>query len=177
MEIRVLFPIHKHRAFLALLFVCFLMPTAALAQRVSFGAKGGFFFTNPTLEYSTDKESRAYLVGPSIEFRLPANFAAEIDALYQRTGYSVFIPNPTPSGSWNPGPYVDRFRGNSVRFPVLGKYYFGAKERGCRPFVGTGYLFETAWMHEDFSAATGHRISDFRLPRRHGRSRCRRVAP
>ena len=55
----------------------------ASAQAVSLGVKGGIRFTDAS---GGQDESRPYIVGPSIEFRLPAHFAIEVDALYQRIG-------------------------------------------------------------------------------------------
>src|SRR4051812_25229176 len=108
----------------------------ASAQLVSVGVKGGVSITSP--ERYND-ESRRYIVGPSVEFRLPYRFAAEIDALYSRTGTSSrFIYSGEFSGM--PGSTTDfriRTRGNSWEFPVLGKYYFTSRQHAVQPFVGT----------------------------------------
>jgi len=67
---------------------------SAGAQLVSVGVKGGVLITNPA---RYNDESQRYIVGPSVEFRLPFRFAAEIDALYTRTGTSTrfLIPDGT----------------------------------------------------------------------------------
>jgi hypothetical protein len=78
-------------------------------------------------------ESPPYTVGPSVEFRLPAGFAIEIDALYRRlglrdSGLTVFTEYDA---------FTDRWRGNAWEFPLLPKYYFRRRER-WQPFVGAG---------------------------------------
>jgi hypothetical protein len=55
----------------------------ASAQAVSIGIKGGIPIGGTI---GQQDESRPYIVGPSIEVRLPAGFAIEVDALYRRIG-------------------------------------------------------------------------------------------
>jgi len=131
----------------------------AQAQAVSIGVKGGLPLAD--LPSGGQNESRLYLVGPSIEVRLPAGFAIEASALYRRIGssarfgllgISVLDPiNPAPTGAQGPivVAYTDRQRGNSWEFPVLGKYYFRRRVLGWRPFLGTGYAFRTVGFHND----------------------------
>ncbi len=64
----------------------------ALAQPVSIGVKVGVPITDAfetakgnSASYATN--TKRYLVGPSIQFNLPARFSVEIDALYKRLGY------------------------------------------------------------------------------------------
>jgi hypothetical protein len=78
-------------------------------------------------------ESRPYTVGPSVEFRLPAGFAIEIDALYRRLG--LRDSGLTAFTSYDA--FTDRWRGNAWEFPLLGKYYFRKRER-WQPFAGAG---------------------------------------
>jgi outer membrane protein W len=81
----------------------------------------------------------------SIEIRLPARFAVEADALYQRLGtstsYSVTIP---PMNL-----FESRARANSWEFPLLMKYYFRPQSESWQPFVGTGFAFRTISLHDD----------------------------
>src|SRR5271163_3902273 len=111
---------------------------AASAQLVSAGALGGVRLTD-VFDYSD--ESRIYDVGGSVEFRLPAGFAVEADALYQRMGesYSFFEANGTLSSAFS-----SRERANVWEFPLLGKYYFRPRSAAWRPFVGAGFAFRTA---------------------------------
>jgi hypothetical protein len=123
----------------------------ASAQLVSIGAKAGI----PFLEQNRGgDESRPYIVGPSIEFRLPAGFAIEVDALYRRVGNTIaftFGGNVTPLTAPFIASYIDRQRGNYWEFPMLGKYYFRPRTTAWQPFVGTGWAFRTVGFHEDIS--------------------------
>jgi opacity protein-like surface antigen len=64
---------------------------------------------NP-LRYVAD--THRYTVGPYVEFRLPAGFAIEFDALYKSYEYRVAMPVPaqTSASSWE--------------FPLMGKWKF-----------------------------------------------------
>jgi len=126
----------------------------AFSQLVSIGAKGGIPFLAPN---QGGDESRPYIVGPSIEFRLPVGFAIELDALYRRVGNTsffgfrsntVFIPPLTPPYVSS---YLDRQRGNYWEFPVLGKYYFRPRTTAWQPFIGTGWALRTVAFHNDIS--------------------------
>ncbi|MGH9614319.1 MAG: hypothetical protein ACRD4P_14695, partial [Bryobacteraceae bacterium] len=78
----------KHVLFLLTMLVA---GNVASAQTISIGVIGGVSLLAPA---SSRDESRRFIVGPSIEFRLPAGFAIEADALYQRIGNSTGISNP-----------------------------------------------------------------------------------
>src|SRR4051812_31923333 len=126
--------------------------TAAAQQFVSVGVKGGISLTEHRDLYND--QAKNYVVGPSIEFRLPFRFAAEIDALYMRVGSSYTISLPPGTGAPS-GPITTlsrRERGNAWEFPVLGKYYFTERGSRLRPFLGTGYSFRTTWFHDDFQS-------------------------
>lgn len=124
---------------------------AAWPQAVSFGVKGGV----PIGDLNANRdESRPYIVGPSVEIRLPANFAIEIDALYRRVGNSLAYPTP-----W--GAVFNRDRGNSWQFPFLGKYYFRSASEGWQPFVGTGWSLRETWVHSDGSSPQAYHF-DYR---------------
>jgi hypothetical protein len=136
---------------------CFAMiaaaPVASAQDKlVSFGALGGVPFLN---QNQGGDESRRYIVGPSVEFRLPAGFAIEVDALYRRIGNSsmfdilggaMLINLPAVTSE------VNRQRGNYWQFPVLGKYYFRPRSAAWRPFIATGWSLRTVAFHEDVSA-------------------------
>ena len=124
----------------------------ASAQLVSIGVKGGVPFLD-TNEHGD--ESRPYIIGPSVEIRLPAGFAIEVDALYRRIGDTLGFNassigaglNVIPSTSF----YIDRQRGNDWEFPFLGKYYFRPRTAGWQPFLSTGWALRTVSFHQDIS--------------------------
>jgi hypothetical protein len=70
------------------------------------------------------------MVGPTVDIRLPKRFSVEVDALYQRFGFS---------GNDVEGHYFAyvRERTNSWEFPVILKYHLPV--RLMHPFVGIGY--------------------------------------
>jgi hypothetical protein len=121
-----------------LLVLIAITAAAGFAQTVSVGVTGGVPLlygvpSTPDALVSATDESRPYVVGPSIQLALPHGFAVELDALYRRlgereSGVTAFPTNVNSS---------DRWRGNAWEFPILGKYYFGKRER-WQPFVGTG---------------------------------------
>jgi hypothetical protein len=130
---------------LSLLFALVLIATgSASAQLISVGALGGVHLTDV---FNYDDESRRYVVGGSVEVRLPAGFAIEADALYQRIGDTstlfAFLPPPFFS--------ISRERGNDWEFPLYAKYYFRPHTASWQPFVGTGYACHTVSFHQDLS--------------------------
>ncbi len=113
---------------------------AALAQPVSFGfgVKGGlpltdFIDTVSGSRTTVSSVTNRYIVGPTVELRLPFGFGVEADALYRHFSY-----NSTAS-------LVDvlstlRTTSNDWEFPLLLKKRF----RGAgpvRPFVDAGVSF------------------------------------
>jgi hypothetical protein len=124
----------------------------ASAQLVSIGVKGGGPFLD-TNEHGD--ESRPYIVGPSVEIRLPAGFAIEVDALYRRIGNTFGFNFSAIGAGLNVVPatsfYIDRQRGNDWEFPFLGKYYFRPRTAGWQPFLSTGWALRTVSFHQDIS--------------------------
>jgi hypothetical protein len=118
--------------------------SSAPAQVVSVGALGGLRLTDG---FDFSDGSRIYDVGGSVEFRLPAGFAVEADALYQRVGSSYGLINLN-NGIITAGTAF-RERGNLWEFPLLGKYYFRSSDAAWQPFLGTGFAFRTGSMHID----------------------------
>ena len=117
------------------------------AQPVSVGVLGGV----PLVDQTTgNDESRRYLVGPSVEVRLPAGFALEADALYQRIGNTssfALIDSFLGASAVVTTGEITRIRANAWEFPLLGKYYF-RRNSAWQPFVGTGWAFRFAEIHE-----------------------------
>src|SRR3954447_13074785 len=113
--------------------LCLLLfsAAAAVAQPIGFGLKGGLPLTDflnaaKTQNIGFDTTTNRYIVGPSIELRLPHGLGIELDALYRHFGYSSFFhaialatDAQTSSSAWE--------------FPLVGKYKF--KSGLVRPYV------------------------------------------
>ena len=133
----------------AFLWLC--ITGVASGQAISFGVKGGVPFTE-AIRYRD--ESRPYVIGGTVEVRLPAHFAIEADALYQRVGTSSGVSfllsgvNLIPINS-SVQSFTNRLRGNSWEFPLLAKYYFRPHHAGWEPFLATGYSFRTIRFKAD----------------------------
>jgi hypothetical protein len=119
--------------------VCFIGTSVAYGQRFSYGVKGGISTFEP--EGAGNDESKHYIVGATIEFRLWHGFAVEGDFLYRRNGfnaqfnYGAGVPYGADSTLLS---ISDRPRFNVFELPVLGKYYFRHDSK-VQPFVLTGY--------------------------------------
>lgn len=128
----------------------------AIAQPVSVGVLGGVQLIDQTQSFSgstNQDESRPYVVGPTVEVRLPAGFALEADALYQRVGTTFSYQLATlESGATFvnlPATVAEttRSRANLWEFPVLGKYYF-RRDSAWQPFIGTGWAMRFGEFHQ-----------------------------
>jgi len=133
-------------------FVTIATNQVASAQLVSIGVKGGVPFLDTN---QGGDESRPYIVGPSVEIRLPAGFAIEVDALYRRLGNTSEFNFSSIGAGLNVVPptsfYINRQRGNDWEFPFLGKYYFRPRTAPWQPFLSTGWALRTVGFHEDIS--------------------------
>ena len=134
------------------LFVIIATTRVASAQLVSIGVLGGVPFLDTN---QGGDESRPYIVGPSVEIRLPAGFAIEVDALYQRIGSTSGFNFSSIGAGLNVVPatsfYINRQRGNDWEFPFLGKYHFRPRTAGWQPFLSTGWALRTVSFHQDIS--------------------------
>jgi len=123
---------------------------AAPAQTVSVGVVGGGSLLAPT------DGSHRYIVGPSVEVRLPRGFAVEADAVYQRLGTNYFYAS-IPSGTDLVPIYssltsgVSRTVANAWDFPIIGKYYFNRSSK-FQPYAGLGPELRTTGWHNDSTA-------------------------
>ncbi len=149
MRVHLGWPMRKYTVVFLSLLGCSFSVSNAQDQRVSFGVKGGVPISSPP---GYNDESRRYIVGPSIEIRLPANFALEFDALYQRIGSSFYGSFSDPENG-TAGAYSSRERGNSWQFPLLAKYYIGSRTRTWQPFLSTGYALGVSWNHGEFQSS------------------------
>ncbi|HLK46883.1 MAG TPA: outer membrane beta-barrel protein [Bryobacteraceae bacterium] len=111
----------------------------AFSQPVGFGVKGGIPLTNlvsavhsGTFDYNSS--TNRYIVGPTVELRLPAGFGVEFDALYRRLHYdgSGFVNNTFTTSQTT---------GNNWEFPLLLKYRIPTEV--VRPYVDAGIAWNT----------------------------------
>jgi Outer membrane protein beta-barrel domain len=118
------------------LVILLLAPRAGSAQLFSAGAKAGVpvsnFLEAPVniyTAYTYRPFVNRYIVGATVELRLPLGFGVEVDALYRHFGYSggPSTVNKTTTGDWE--------------FPVLVKYRLPGKTG--RPFVDAGLAVDT----------------------------------
>lgn len=129
-----------------------LLAAALTAQPLSFGIKAGVPFIDPA---GAAGESRDYSVGGAVELRLPAGFAVEGSALYRRLGTSyMFLPQTIPP--YQTRGVLNRIRGNSWEFPLLGKYYFRPRRTRWQPFLGAGFSTRTIGYTFNGTITTPH---------------------
>src|SRR5690242_11343484 len=93
-----------------LLFVLAAVP--AFSQPFSFGVKGGVPLTDfvdrlGTGNFRLDTSTNRYIVGPTVEIRLPFGFGIEFDALFRHLHYTssgnlvdVVVDSRTTSDAW-----------------------------------------------------------------------------
>lgn len=132
------------------------------AQPISVGVKGGWILTDSSR--SRVDESRNYTVGPTVEFRLPANFGIETGFLYKRIGTSLDL-------RFDGSRALYRTRGNSFEIPVVGKYYV-RPAAGWSPYLGLGIAMRRAYLTTDGSV-TG----EFNVPLPRGNFRTTNISP
>ena len=113
--------------------------TAAFSQPFSFGVNAGvpltdFLSTVQSPNFGFNSNTKRYIVGPTVELRLPFGLGIELDALYRRLDYTssgnlidVFISGNTTGNAWE--------------FPLLAKYRFPSKV--VRPYVDAGVAWDT----------------------------------
>jgi hypothetical protein len=115
--------------------VLFLLGSiAVIAQPVSIGVKGGVPFTDFINTVSAGdvvvrSRTQRYIVGPTVELRLPAGFGVEFDALYRRFSYGANISLANAITG------IDT-KANAWEFPLLLKKRFSGGP--IRPFVDAG---------------------------------------
>jgi len=120
----------------------FLCAAAAVAQPIGFGIKGGvpmndFLSAARNQNFQFDTTTNRYIIGPSVELRLPFGLGIELDALYRHFGYSSFS---TPGGV-NAAITDARTSAGAWEFPLLGKYKFKGVPL-LRPFVEAGVSWD-----------------------------------
>jgi hypothetical protein len=117
------------RLSIGVLALVLLSANVAMAQQVEVGVEGGIRATSDPSGNLTS-ESKRYIVGPTVNIRLTKAFSVEVDALYQRFGFTG-VQEYGFAGS------ITRERTNSWELPVILKYHLPI--RLAHPFVGIGY--------------------------------------
>jgi opacity protein-like surface antigen len=123
-----------------LLFLLFAFAFSGYSQVISFGVKGGIPATNAFQSNPSGSYLRRYIVGPTVEIRLPFHLSFEADALYRRSGFSesgttyAFGGPPLPAVV-----FTERARVNDWQVPFLGKWTPGSGP--LRPFVDAGVTY------------------------------------
>jgi hypothetical protein len=123
---------------------------SALAQPVSVGVRAGMPLTDfvSTVQNQVAagaagwlvdfrSNTRPYVLGPTVELRLPAGLGIELDALYRRlnyTGTEVTTGFTTTST-------ISSTSANAWEFPLLLKYRFHAPV--VKPYVDAGFAWDT----------------------------------
>lgn len=136
------------------LLLLLLAAASAVAQPVSFGVRAGVPLTDffsavqnqlaiQGASFSFSANAKKYIVGPTIEVRLPLGLAIEFDALYRRLDYTGNLRT-----------IFESISGNEFEFPLLVKYRFPSKF--IRPFVDAGFTFNTlSGLKQSIGSATG----------------------
>jgi hypothetical protein len=112
-----------------------LSAVSLFSQPFTAGVKAGVpltDFTNAvsTQNFAINTFTNRYIIGPTMELRLPFGLGVEFDALYRHFGadaVSLFGTASLRSGAWE--------------FPLLAKYRFPS--RIVRPFVSAGVAWNT----------------------------------
>jgi hypothetical protein len=109
--------------------IVFVSGHLVVAQPIAVGVAGGVRTTDD-VSGSLTSESKRYIVGPTVDIRLPKRFSVEVDALYQRFGFTGYENSCC-------GYAIVRERANSWEFPMILKYRLPVPL--VHPFVGVGY--------------------------------------
>ena len=139
------------------LFLLLLGAGCALAQPVGAGLKVGIPFTDfldnaGTGNINSFKNPKRYIIGGTVELRLPFGLAIEADALYRKMHYSgTFVSSLTTTDV--------ETSGNTWEFPLLAKYRFGSHGI-AKPFVDGGFSWNrlSGLTETVRAAATGESI-------------------
>jgi hypothetical protein len=138
-----------------------LFTSACFGQHfVSFGVKGGVPVTDAFSDHTSNavdvithsfSSSKNYVVGPTIELRLPLGFSVEADALYRPldlTTDTIVLPQPAVHFSNNL---------SSWEFPILGKYRF-LHVPLVTPYIEAGPIFRAVAAEGSYLSNQGFAI-------------------
>ena len=117
----------------------FLTAAAAFSQPISFGVKGGMPMTDfvsavGSQNFTASAVTNRYIVGPTLELRLPFGLGVEADVLYRHFRYvSSGLATPVTTS-------ISDTTGGAWEFPLLAKYRF--KGGPARPFIDAGVSWD-----------------------------------
>jgi hypothetical protein len=129
------------------LFVLVFGAASLCAQMFSFGVKGGVPLTDLLAQslqapiFASSVTNR-YLVGPTVELRLPFGVSAELDAIYRHFGFtqSQSVRMATPPNVLVSVFTTSRTAGSDWEFPLLAKYRWHTPV--VRPYLNTGIAWD-----------------------------------
>lgn len=141
-------PISHHQMRYLLLLT--ISAATAIAQPVSFGIKAGVplsdlvnatsVFAGPAGFSNDTSMTSPYIVGPTVEARLPLGLAIEVDALYRHLNYTSTFDTCILCGSLAGSSGMTKATAGDWEFPLVVKYRFHAKR--VRPYVDMGVAGE-----------------------------------
>lgn len=128
--------------------VAIIGPLAAQVPQFSFGLTAGVPFAGTAPSGYWHDESKRYTIGPLLQASFTEHISIVVNPLYKRTGYSTGAFNllRDPEGPIRVVETSSRVRGHSLELPVMGKYTFRSADKVWRPFVQSGFSFQTAWQ-------------------------------
>jgi Outer membrane protein beta-barrel domain len=137
-----------------------LFSAASFAQflgPVSVGVKAGVpitdaFYNTPLSPSQTSYSNSAnYILGPSVELRLPYHVSVEFDALYRPLTFGT-----STASIVNGAPVLTRTSNefSTWEFPLMFKYHLGG-EHFVKPYVEAGPSFRTAAQQLSYLSSTG----------------------
>lgn len=138
----------------------FVFSAASFAQilgPVSLGVKAGvpitdvFHSLSPTPDQSFYSSSKNYILGPSIEVRLPHRTSVEFDALYRPLTFGTSLASVI-----NGSPVMSTVSTelSNWEFPLMFKYHL-VTEHPIRPYVEVGPSFRTGARPLSYLSGTG----------------------
>lgn len=119
------------------LVLLFLVGTTGVFAQLSYGVRGGLPLTNFFQAVSNPDETFSstatqFIIGPTVELRLPAGFGVEVDALFRHFQY-----NATANIA---DELVQNRASNAWEFPLLVKYRLPGLF--VRPYLDGGVAFD-----------------------------------
>lgn len=123
--------------------ILLLLGSSAFARIIEVGVRGGVPFTGSFNASGVFKDaSRNWLVGPTVELRLPFGLGAEFDALYRKVAVTTTAAPGLPEAT-----------ASQWQFPLLAKYRFPGIV--LHPFIAGGVVFNSFSYPHGVGAATG----------------------